>query len=264
MLETAMHEIRVGDCLDVLSDLNAKRTRFDVVITDPPYSAKVHNCGRRGISPDYTEPTRPNATRAQFNRNRELGFEYLSPDLRKEAARLFAAMADRWVLIFADVEGVTGWRRDCEAAGLEYVRTCFWRKRGATPQFTGDRPASHVEAVIAFHQTHASGKPKKKRWNGGGRGNVFEHPIVLNRGVGTVPCRVHSAQKPLSLMVELVELFSDPGEVICDPFCGSGTTLVAAKKTGRRSFGIEADEQSAAVAVTRVQRTRPARKAKTA
>ena len=243
-----------GDCVQALGALHGDNVGIDVVITDPPYSKKVHDCGRRGQTPDYTEPTRPNATRAQFNRTRELGFDYLTADLRRDFARVLAAVVSRWALIFSDVEGVHAWRRDCEAAGLEYVRTCFWRKKGATPQFTGDRPASHVEAVIAFHQTHDNGKPKRKRWNGGGRGNVFEYPIVLNRG-GKV--RVHTAQKPLKLMREIVGLFSNPGELICDPFCGSGSTLVAAKLEGRNAIGIDLDEQNVTVARDRLANTRP-------
>lgn len=249
-----MHKVEHADCLEALERLVDKSSTVDVVITDPPYSKKVHDCGRRGMTPNYSEPTRPNAKRAQFNRTRDLGFDYLRADLRRDVSRLIARVTKRWALIFSDVEGVSDWRRDIEAAGLEYVRTCFWRKKGATPQFTGDRPASHVEAIIAFHQTHPNGKPKKKKWNGGGRGNVFEHPIVLNRG-GKV--RVHTAQKPLALMRELVELFSDPGDVICDPFAGSGSTLVAAKLLGRSSLGVESDEEHVAVARERLRKTRP-------
>jgi len=51
--------------------------------------------------------------------------------------------------------------------------------------------------------------------------------------------RVHPTQKPLPLMKWIINKFSDPDDIILDPFCGSGTTCVAAKMLGRRYIGID-------------------------
>lgn len=60
-------------------------------------------------------------------------------------------------------------------------------------------------------------------------------------------------QKPLPLMLELVSLFTDPGDLILDPFCGSGTTGIAALRLGRRFVGIEKNESMAELARERIQ-----------
>src|SRR5690606_30894158 len=111
------------------------------------------------------------------------------------------------------------------------------------PQFSGDRPAAGFDAITICHPSG------RKRWNGGGAHAVWTHPVVIN---GAGEARVHTTQKPLSLMTQLVSLFSDPGETVLDPFAGSGTTLVAAKNLGRRAIGIELDERYCEVAARRL------------
>jgi DNA modification methylase len=73
-------------------------------------------------------------------------------------------------------------------------------------------------------------------WNGGASTvNVFRR----NRSKRTTD---HPTEKPEDLMAWIVRVVTDPNEVILDPFMGSGTTLVAAKRLGRRAIGIEMNE----------------------
>ena len=67
---------------------------------------------------------------------------------------------------------------------------------------------------------------------------------------------LHMTEKPLPLMEALVRDFTDPGELICDPFAGSGTTGVACKRLGRRFVGWERDPKFHAAAVKRLDAAR--------
>lgn len=64
--------------------------------------------------------------------------------------------------------------------------------------------------------------------------------------------KLHPTQKPVSILRPLIEAFSKPGQCVLDPFCGSGSTLIAAREANRRSIGIELDEQFARTAELRL------------
>ena len=51
--------------------------------------------------------------------------------------------------------------------------------------------------------------------------------------------KLHPTQKPVKVLIKLINIFTDPGDVVIDPVAGSGSTLIAAHKTGRRGFGFE-------------------------
>lgn len=232
-----------GKCEDVLPTLDG----CDVVITDPPYSEHVHSKSRRGSTlPDAKEF--PNAG---TNRARDLGFGAITPRLMQQCALEFNRLARRWVLVFSNVELSGAWRTRLTRARapfvaphLEYVRTGAWVKLNAPPQFTGDRPGMAFETITICH-------PKgRKHWNGGGHHALWTYPILINRDGRSK--RVHTTQKPLPLMLDLVRDFTDPGECILDAFMGSGTTLVAAKMLGRRGIGIERRERDCEIAARRL------------
>ena len=65
--------------------------------------------------------------------------------------------------------------------------------------------------------------------------------------------RQHPTQKPLGVMKWILERYSEPGQLIVDPFCGSGTTCVAAKMLGRRYIGIDISEEYCQIAKDRLR-----------
>jgi site-specific DNA-methyltransferase (adenine-specific) len=196
----------LGDCLDVLPHLPVA----DVLITDPPYSAKTH-AGARG-------------------RGATTGGAHILVDFEAFTGEHFAevvlpamtAKARRWSVVFTD------WSLARHVDEGQIIRMGVWVKNDPAPQFTGDRPGTGWESLMLLHP------PGRKRWNGGGRPAVWRSNICKNGNE-------HPTQKPDDLMLALVRDFSEPGEVILDPFMGSGSTGVAALRAGRAFVGIERD-----------------------
>ena len=83
---------------------------------------------------------------------------------------------------------------------------------------------------------------------------AYEHSPdnVLRSGFAPGEGGRHIAQKPVKLMRSLIELTTLEGQVVLDPFCGSGSTLVAAKAVGRRYIGFDNDESCVAVSKRRL------------
>ena len=124
--------------------------------------------------------------------------------------------------------------------GLRFVRCGVWIKPDGAPQFTGDRPGTGWEAVAILHA--AGGK---MRWNGGGHHAVWTHGVERD-----VPG--HPTPKPLALIRRWVRDFTDTGDLVIDPFAGSGTTLRACKDLGRRCIGVEQNADYCEIAKRRL------------
>lgn len=220
-----------GDCLDILPTLG----KVDAVITDPPYEAEAHTKGRR-VSGKQENGDRSVEMAA-------LDFDAMTPDLRLAVSSACSAICDGWFLAFCQAEAVSLWREAHEAAGAKYKRSMVWIKPDGAPQFTGDRPGMGYESIVA--SWCGTGRSK---WNGGGRHGVFSHPHRESNNP-----KQHMTQKPSTLMRELVDLFTDYGNTVLDPFMGSGTTGVAAIQLGRKFIGIEREPKYFDIACKRIE-----------
>lgn len=223
-------EIWFGDCLEIMPKLQA----VDHVITDPPYEDEMHRLHKTSkLRRTDGGPER-----------QELGFEGITK-IRPDVIRAIKAINQGWLLAFCNVEGVGAWRADLIEAGAKFKTTCIWVKPDSTPQMNGQGPALGFECITTswFGKGHSS-------WNGGGRRGVFSHLTNNSERDGE-----HPTEKPVSLKLELVTLFTDPGQVVLDPFMGSGTTGVACVRSGRRFIGIEQDDRHFDTACRRIYAT---------
>lgn len=225
------------DWRDVLPVLPARS--IDFTLTDPPYEERAHTKGRRIKRTGATTQVLESGDAFQYE---PLSFPAISEAERFMVAQDIARLTRRWVLAFCQVEGADPWRQSFEAARLEYIRTCIWHKPDGMPQYSGDRPSNGTyEAFVLMHPYG------RKRWSGGGRGGHFTH----NKNSGGK--HFHETQKPLPLILELVSLFSEPGDLVLDCYGGSGTTAVACKILGRRCILIERNPAQCAIAVERLE-----------
>lgn len=200
----------LGDCREVLPALQA-----DHIITDPPYEDELHaaiGCIRRNDGREMIQ---------------DLTFSGVNND-RAYFARLFKQASSGWAIVFCLAEGVRAWRDDLQAAGAKWDTVLAWVKPDASPRFNGQGAARGFECAC----TVWCGKGYRS-WNGGGRRGVFTHPV------NTARQGEHPTEKPVALMMELVSLYTQPGNTVLDPFCGSAATGVACLKLGRRFIGIE-------------------------
>ena len=79
--------------------------------------------------------------------------------------------------------------------------------------------------------------------------------VGYRRGPETGTARDHPTQKPVALMRSIIQRYTEPGDLVLDPYCGSGTTLRAAIDCGRRAIGIEIDPQYMAVIQRRLSQS---------
>lgn len=90
--------------------------------------------------------------------------------------------------------------------------------------------------------------------NLGGPVRILGHQwLGLMKATERGEARVHPTQKPVALLRWLIEFYSKPGDLILDPYMGSGSTLVAARDTGRRCIGIEIEERYCEIAARRLE-----------
>lgn len=92
-------------------------------------------------------------------------------------------------------------------------------------------------------------------WTSIDRKSVKKFTHQYNGLIGKEQERFHPTQKPLALMLWLIEKYSKPTDLILDPFCGSGTTCVATKMLGRRYIGIELSEKYCEISRRRLNDT---------
>lgn len=192
----------------------------DHTITDPPYDARTHARARslRGGGSDIPIDFAPLQDFAHVG-------ELLD-------------ITRRWCLAFCALEQLGPYQ---QTAGPDcWVRAGIWNRTDGTPQISGDRPAQAAEGIAIMH-----GPLVKKRWRRGGHRGIWSCGVVREENR-------HPTQKPLALIAQLVEAFTDPGEMVFDPYAGSGTTARACKDLGRRCICIEKQEHYCEMAARRM------------
>lgn len=214
-----------GDCADLIGTLPTA----DLLVTDPPYGVKW-NSGRNG---------------GRFG-------PLLGDDGTLDVPGLLGALA-RAHLRRARHAYVFGYRpaQLSEAMQLGGTAELIWDK-GVMGPGRLESPWGPQHEVVAFgvHDQSAVGRAQ-----GGGRlaARLRSGSVLRYQRPHAARVTRHPTEKPVALMRELIESSSRQGDLVLDPFAGSGATLVAAILAGRRAYGIELDHRYAELAVERVR-----------
>lgn len=218
-----MIDLRLGCWQDVLADVTC-----DAIICDPPYGNRTHASvvvrddasGRTsGLCPDYS------------------GW---SPDDVRAFVTSWSSRCRGWMVTMTSHDLIPAW----EAAHDEVGRYCFAPiplvMRGMSVRMAGDGPSSWaVYAVVA--------RPSNREFAAWGTlPGAYTGPRGDEAGGGR--------GKPEWLMNGLVRDYSRAGDLVCDPFAGWGSTLVAAVSNNRKAIGSEVDPGAFAEATRRIQR----------
>jgi DNA modification methylase len=228
--------LRNGDSFAWLPTLGDRSV--DHTISDPPFTEEVDvgfatmkKPGKRGGAkhPGRLEgKQRPAKVTVK-----DIGVGALSTDDVTALCAQLCRVTRRWIVLFCAWEQISAYKRGLELAGGEYVRACAWDKPDSTPQLSGDGPATWGECIVVGHAPRAAGEGRR-RWNAGGKRGKYT--AMVCRGAERTE---HPTQKPHRLMVELVDDFTERGEVLLDPFAGVGSMLLAATHRRRRALGSE-------------------------
>lgn len=105
-----------------------------------------------------------------------------------------------------------------------------------------DNTGNFADCELAWTSFDRAVRKIKHRWNG-----------MLQQNMAEKEERFHPTQKPLPVMREIIEDYTNASDLICDPFMGSGTTLVAAKTLGRKAVGFEINKKYCEIAARRLE-----------
>lgn len=228
-----------GDCRQVLADLPDRSV--DMIFADPPYFMQLQNELRR---PNNTVVDAVDDEWDQFSSYAE--YDAFVKDWLRECQRVLKDTGTLWVIgMYHNLFRVGAIMQDL---GYWMLNTVIWEKSNPTPQFRGVRFCNaHEEMIWAtkgekyargytfnYHDLKAENGGKQMR-------SIWKFPICNGdaRKKGGDGKKLHSTEKPLALLERVIAASTKPGDLVLDPFGGTGTSAEAALRLGRRYFVIE-------------------------
>ena len=224
----------IGDCLEVMSNLPDGWA--DLIFADPPFNI--------GYRYDRYDDRQPRAVYLRF----AAGWMQRAARLLSDSGSLFIAINDEWAAEYRDLGlhlGLTlrNWIIWHYTFGPHQKRK-FGRDHAHILYFTA-HPKRFTFNADAVRVESARQRMGDKRANPAGRvpGDVWQFP----RLPGNAKERTgHPCQMPEAILERIILAASNPGDLVFDPFAGSGTTLAVAKRLGRRWAGCELSPDYAA------------------
>ena len=246
-------KILKGDCLRLMAEIPG--ASIDLIFADPPYRLQLsgalyrHNRTKvRGVSEEWDSFESDEA------------YNLFTQSWLEQCKRILKPGGSIWTIGTYHNIYIVG--SIMQTLGFWIINDIVWEKSNPMPQFLGKRFANAHETLIwAVPQ---KGTPKFKYQTM----KAFNDDKQMS-SVWTIPtCNgnerikndqgsaVHPTQKPEALLGRIIEAASIPGDIVLDPFLGSGTTAVVAKRLRRRYIGIEKNTQYLEYAKKRIRGTK--------
>lgn len=226
-MTTTMLRLYNGNAIDILKAVNPES--IDLCVTDPPY--RTISGGKN----DFKDKARPSGI---LSKNDGKIFEHNDID-HKEWMRLVYKVlkpnADFYCM--TNLLNLFTFKEIAESVGFKLHNLLVWEKNTLTPNRWYMKNA---EFTLYFYKGRA--KPINEQGS-----------AMIHKFKNIVGNKTHPTEKPVELMELYVKNSSGAGDLVLDPFMGSGATGVACQRLGREFFGCELDENYYNIAVERIE-----------
>jgi modification methylase len=248
--------IILGDSLDELKKLPDRSV--DLVFADPPYNLQL---GGDLLRPDNSKVDAVDDDWDRFESFET--YDVFTKAWLKECRRVLKDDGALWVIgSYHNIFRVGATLQDL---GFWILNDIVWRKANPMPNFKGTRFTNAHETLIWATKSRGG-----KRYTFNYDAMKMANDELQMRSDWTLPLctgeerlkdaagvKAHPTQKPEALLHRVILASTKPGDVILDPFFGTGTTGAAAKRLGRRFIGIEREEAYAELARDRIAKVLP-------
>ena len=243
-----------GDCIDIMNSL--PENSVDLIFADPPYNLQLKSDLHR---PDSSKVDAVDDHWDQFDSF--AAYDRFTRNWLKAARRILKPNGAIWVI--GSYHNIFRVGTALQDAGYWILNDVVWRKSNPMPNFRGKRFTNAHETMIWASKAEGS----KYTFN-------YEALKAMNEGIQmrsdwVLPIcngherlkdengdKAHPTQKPESLLHRVLLGATNPGDVVLDPFFGTGTTGAVAKMLGRDFIGIEREEAYRKVAQKRIDNVR--------
>jgi len=249
--------ILIGDCIEQLRSL--PDASVDLVFADPPYNLQL---GGDLLRPDNSKVDAVDDEWDQFESF--AAYDKFTREWLTECRRVLKPDGAIWVI--GSYHNVFRLGAALQDLGYWVLNDVIWRKANPMPNFKGTRFTNAHETLIWAARSR---EQKRYTFNYDAL-KAFNEDTQMRSDWTFALCtgeerikdaegkKAHPTQKPEALLHRVLLAATKPGDVILDPFFGTGTTGAAAKRLGRRFIGIERDEGYAKVAEKRIKAVIPA------
>lgn len=250
-----LNQILRGDSRQLLLSLPARS--IDLIFADPPYNLQLQQ--------DLYRPnqTQVDAVDDEWDQFEDFAaYDEFTRDWLLAARHVMKETATIWVS--GTYHNIFRVGQTLQDLGFWILNTIAWFKPNAMPNFRGTRLKNDVEFVIwakySEKSTYTFNHHQMKQFNNDRQlGSVWTIPVTAGaeRLKDDSGKKLHPTQKPEELLKRIILASSTPGQIVLDPFLGSGTTAAVAKQLHRGWIGIERDEAYISAAQSRIDSVQP-------